>query len=81
MGYEVSVGTDGKSLWRPILEEVQCPGQNCERAFKVSPRDLVPGRRLECHSCGGRFQIGLALFADGAPTPVARPAPQDEGTQ
>lgn len=66
MGYEVSMDADGKCLWRPILEEVQCPGPACDQVFKVSPGELMPGRRLACHSCGGRFQIGLALFESDA---------------
>jgi hypothetical protein len=75
MGYEVSVGANDECLWRPILEEVKCPSLACNQIFKVSPGELVPGRRLACHSCGGRFQIGLALFASDATAAVDVDAP------
>jgi hypothetical protein len=63
MSYEVSAGPGDQCTWRPILEDVQCPGAGCSQVFKVSPSELQPGRRLACNVCGGRFQIGLGLFA------------------
>ena len=66
MEYEVSTEANDKCVWRPIFEEVQCPGVACYQVLKLPPGELIPGRRLECHACGGRFQIGLALFADEA---------------
>lgn len=79
MDYEVSVGPNGECLWRPILEDVQCPSEACEQVFKVSPGELIPGRRLECQSCRRRFQIGLALFADDASAGVAGAASREQG--
>ncbi len=64
MGYELTVAADGQCHWRPVLEEVPCPGPSCDVVFRVSPGELKPGRRLVCHKCGGRFVIGLALFSD-----------------
>ncbi len=68
MGYEVSVDASGECLWRPILQDVRCQTPECDQIFKVSPGEITPGRRLVCSSCGGRFQIGLALFSDNALT-------------
>lgn len=79
MDYELSVAVDGQCVWRPVLEEVPCPGPSCEVVFKVSPGELKAGRRLVCHACGGRFQIGLALFSEDA-SAVTDPATQVQGT-
>jgi hypothetical protein len=68
MDYELSVAMDGQCVWRPVLEEIPCPGPSCEVVFKVPPGELKAGRRLVCHGCRGRFQIGLAVFSDDAST-------------
>ena len=78
MDYELAVGADGQCVWRPVLEEIPCPGPSCEVMFKVSPGELKAGRRLVCHACGGRFQISLALFSDEA-SAAADPATQIQG--
>lgn len=80
MGYELTVAADGQCVWRPVLEEVPCPGPSCEVVFKVSPGELKPGRRLACHKCDGRFVIGLALFADEPPAAADSKA-EAEGAQ
>ena len=79
MDYELSVDADGRCMWRPVLEEVSCPRPSCEVVFKVAPGEIKAGRRLVCHACGGRFQIGLALFSDEA-SAEADPATQVQGT-
>lgn len=79
MAYEVSVDAGGACLWRPILEEVRCLTASCDQVFKVSPGELKPGTRLECHSCGGRFRIDLALFVDDASAGTAEPAAHEKG--
>lgn len=79
MDYKLSVDADGQCVWRPVLEDVLCPGPSCEVVFRVSPGELKAGRRLVCHACGGRFQIGLALFPDEA-SAVADPVTQAQGT-
>jgi len=79
MRYELTVAADGQCLWRPVLEEVSCPGPSCDVVFTVSPGDLKAGRRLVCHKCGGRFVIGLALFSDDS-TATADPAVPAKGT-
>ena len=78
MDYDLAVGADGQCVWRPVLEEIPCPGPSCEVMFKVSPGELKAGRRLVCHACGGRFQISLALFSDEA-SAAADPATQIQG--
>lgn len=80
MDYKLSVDPDGQCVWRPVLEEVPCPGPSCEVVFKVSPGELKPGRRLACHKCEGRFMIGLALFSD-EPSAAADSRPAAEGAQ
>ena len=79
MDYKLTVGADGHCVWRPVLEEVPCPGPSCAVVFKVSPGELKAGRRLACHACGGRFQIGLALFSDDS-SAVADPTTSGQGT-
>lgn len=65
--YKVSIGPGDQCNWRPILEDIQCPGPGCSQVFQVSPSELQHGRRLKCHACGGLFQIGLGWFSvDGA---------------
>jgi len=80
MGYDVSLDASGECLWRPILQEVPCPTPDCDQVFKVSPGEITPGRRLVCSSCGGRFQIGLALFSDDA-LAAGEPATHFQGTR
>jgi hypothetical protein len=80
MSYELTVAAEGQCVWRPVLEEVPCPGASCEVVFKVSPGELKPGRRLACRKCEGRFMIGLALFSD-EPTAAADSRPAAEGAQ
>lgn len=60
--YEVSLGPDNQCSWRPILEDVLCPTPSCTQVFRVAKEEIKLGRRLHCQACGGRFEIGLALF-------------------
>ncbi|AXE34648.1 hypothetical protein DK843_10265 [Chromobacterium phragmitis] len=65
--YEIQTGGQGQCIWRPILEEVPCPSPECTQVFRLAPKEIAPDRRLHCHACGGRFQIGLALFDTAEP--------------
>lgn len=80
MGYELSVAADGQCTWRPVLEEIPCPGPSCEVVFKVSPGKLKPGGRLACHKCKGRFVIGRALFSIES-SAATDPKPEAEGNK
>ena len=76
-GSRLSVAANGECVWRPMLEEVQCPGQACEQVFKVSPGDLILGTRMACQACGENFEFGLALFSE---EPSAGAASRDQST-
>lgn len=67
--YTVTCQADGKVLWRPKLQEVQCPTEGCDSSMKLWPHEVRPGVHWKCAGCGQQNEIALVvasrLSADG----------------
>jgi len=62
LDYKISVATNGNEKWIPLWELIECPSEDCEMNFKLLPKELVPGKQLNCLGCKKVFFLDLALF-------------------
>lgn len=62
LDYKISAATNGNDKWIPLWESIECPSEGCEMNFKLLPKELVPGKQLNCSGCKKVFFLDLALF-------------------
>jgi hypothetical protein len=57
---------DGKVLWKPHNQEIECANPKCHENVIVWERELDVGREWKCKACGGRnvVSLGIAYVAD-----------------
>jgi hypothetical protein len=62
LGYKISTKDDSQHIWSPLLESIACPSEGCDVVLKVMPKELGPGKHLNCSGCKKVFFLDLALF-------------------